>query len=714
MFKKILRIIFRQLCRVLYRVELTGDLSNFQNEKTLIIANHQSLLDGMLFSLFLPVEATYVVNTAIAKKPFFKLMLGMVRYIPVDPTNPLALKQIIQRLNDGETIVIFPEGRISVSGSLMKTYPGTGLIAARTGATIVPVSIDGALYSPFSYVTRLFPVKWFPKIKLMVHPRQKLTQHEGPAREARSKSGADLHRILQSMTVDARDNHTLFEAMLHARSRYGGNYALIEDVRMQEETYNQILKMAFGAARLLMPKTSEGEAVGILLPNTTGTVAAVFGLSAFKRVPAMLNYSAGIAGVQAACHSAKVKTIVTSRLFIEKGNLQALAADLEKNHTVLYFEDLKASLTTKDKLWVIANYLRPTAFLPKANPNDAALILFTSGSEGKPKGVVHSHSSLLANTAQVRACADFTPADKFFVALPLFHSFGFTCGALLPLVAGIKLFLYPTPLHYRIIPELVYDKNATVMFGTSTFLGSYAKFAHAYDFARLRYVVAGAEKLSDAVRNVWFEKFGIRILVGYGVTECAPVVAVNTPMAAKTGSVGKLMPSMESRLIPVPGIDNAGALFVRGPNVMLGYFRYENPGVLEAPAAFGQSGWYETGDIVSIDEHGFITIEGRIKRFAKVAGEMVSLDLAEQIATRASPQAYHAVLAQEDAAKGESLTLLTTDPALTRRMLSEAAKLLGATELAVPRIIRNIPMIPVLGSGKTDYVSLKLTLADFA
>lgn len=711
MLKPLLRTALRGVFRILYRVEVKGHLGHLRQEKTLIVANHQSLLDGVLLGLFLPVDATFVVNTGIANKPFFRMVLSLSRYLTVDPANPLAMKTVVARVNEGEPVVIFPEGRISVTGSLMKTYPGTGFVAARSQASVVPVSIEGALYSPFSYVKGLFPTRWFPKITLTIHPPQTVVRAEGPAREARRKAGEDLHRIMQNMTVETRARTTLFSALLDARARFGGAYLLVEDIRLQEESYNTLLKMALGAARLLLGHTRPGEAVGVLLPNSTGTLAAILGLTAFDRVPALLNYSAGVGGVQAACHAAQVKTIVSSRLFIAKGGLDKLIAGLEPHYQILYVEDLKGRMGLSDKLWIAARMLAPRRLIAPGNPEAPAVILFTSGSEGKPKGVVHSHNSLLANIAQVRASADFKPTDKFFLALPLFHSFGLTAGALLPVLAGCKLFLYPSPLHYRIIPELVYDRDATVLFGTSTFLGAYGKLAHPFDFARLRYVVAGAEKLSDAVRELWFDKFGVRILVGYGATECAPVLAVNTPMAARSGTVGKLLPGIQYHLEPVPGIAQGGALYVQGPNIMKGYLRYENPGVLEVPQALGRLGWYETGDIVSMDSDGFVRIEGRIKRFAKVAGEMVSLDVAEQVAVKASPLHSHAVLAQADPAKGESLLLLTTDAALQRAQLVAAAQALGAPELAVARHIRVVERIPVLGSGKTDYVSLQAQLA---
>jgi len=354
----------------------------------------------------------------------------------------------------------------------------------------------------------------------------------------------------------------------------------------------------------------------------------------------------------------------------------------------------------------------PRSFAVTQTPEDPAIVLFTSGSEGKPKGVVHTHASILSNVAQIRAMGDFTPLDKFMIALPVFHSFGLTCGVIMPLVSGCKVFLYPTPLHYRIIPELVYDRNCTVLFGTSTFLGNYGKYAHPYDFGRLRYVVAGAEKLSDDVRHLWIEKFGIRVLEGYGITECAPVIAVNVPMACRIGSVGQIVPGVEYQLEPVPGVEGGGVLRVRGPNVMKGYFLFDQPGTITSSVL--DDGWYDTGDIVSVDEDDFVHIRGRVKRFAKIAGEMISLEVVERIAAKAAPGFAHAASTRSDAGKGEAIVLFTTAPDLTRDRLSTAAKSLGAPELAVPRVLRPIAAIPLLGTGKTDHVRLKALAADSA
>jgi acyl-[acyl-carrier-protein]-phospholipid O-acyltransferase/long-chain-fatty-acid--[acyl-carrier-protein] ligase len=703
---RIFRALIRLVLRPLFRVELSGDAREFANERTLIVANHESFLDGVLLGGFLPVGAVFVVHSQVMDKWYFRWVLNFVPHLAVDSTSPLGMKTICRLVETGVPVVIFPEGRLTITGSLMKVYDGAAFVAAKTGATVVPVRIEGSGRSYFGRLAGIYPLRLLPKIRISIQPKRLLPMPKLPSSKLRRRRAGELmRRILVDMLVATRPRRTLFQAFLDAKATFGSGYKLVEDVRLKEESYGSLLRMALGLGRLMSSATSPGEMVGVMTPNAAPTLGLVLGLSATGRVPAMLNYSAGAEGLRAACKVARISNIVTSRAFLEKARLTQLVEQLP-NIEVHYLEDLKARVGFTDKLWILWHKLFPGSLASKQKPDDAAIVLFTSGSEGQPKGVVHSHNSLLSNVAQIRAIADFNPLDKFMIALPVFHSFGLTAGIILPLVSGCKAFLYPSPLHYRIIPELVYDRNCTVLFGTSTFLGNYGKFAHPYDFGRLRYVVAGAEKLSDDVRRLWIEKFGIRVLEGYGVTECAPVIAVNVPMACRIGSVGQIAPGMQYELEPVEGIEGAGILHVTGPNVMKGYLLYDKPGVIQPPRSI-HAGWYSTGDIVEVDEDDFIHIRGRMKRFAKIAGEMISLEVVERIAAAVSPGFVHAASTRPDASKGEALVLFTTDPGLKREQLQAAAKSAGVPELAVPRVIQVLEEIPLLGTGKTDYVRLK-------
>lgn len=703
-----LKIFMRILLRLVFRVEVSGTIA--KHDRMLIIANHQSFLDGVLLGAFLPVDPYWLVNTEIANQWHFKILLKFVNHMTLDPTNPFAIKQAMQLIESGKPVGIFPEGRITVTGHLMKIYEGTAFMAAKTGATVIPVHIQNAVNCDWASRMdhREFPGRPFPKIKLNIQPGHTIDiPAEGTAKERRRMAGEYMRRMMQEMVVRDRKRANLFEHFLDTYELFDPDRDMVEDVRPANDSYNTILKASLALGRLISKISAEKEVIGVLLPNAGPAMYTCLGMWAFNRVPAMINYTAGLDGMQSAIRASKIKTLLTSKNFLAKAPFGKTILQL-KDVEIVYLEDLRPKLTLADKLWLVLWAMRrPRSVINTSGPDDPAVVLFTSGSEGKPKGVVLSHDALYTNVMQIHSIIDVQPKDKFLCSMPLFHAFGIMGGFLLPLLTGSRMYMYPSPLHYRIIPEIAYDRNCTILFATNTFLANYAKRAHPYDFRSIRYVVSGAEKLTDEVRRMYSDKFGVRIIEAYGATECSPGISANTPMMSKNGTVGQILPGMEWKLEAVPGIDEGALLHVKGPNVMLGYWRESNPGVLEPPSSVFGPGWYPTGDIVSIDQDGFVKILGRVKRFAKVAGEMISLEMVEKIAEHASPKLAHASTTLPDPKRGESIILVTQDRNLKRDMLQAAARELGAPDLAVPRQIVHVDKVPLLGSGKKDYPAVK-------
>jgi acyl-[acyl-carrier-protein]-phospholipid O-acyltransferase/long-chain-fatty-acid--[acyl-carrier-protein] ligase len=706
MFKAILRWILKTL----YKVEVKGTehLEHF-SERTLVVANHTSFLDAVLLYAYLPVSATYAINTYMATSRVGRLAARFASLFPLDPTNPLSIRALIRRVEQGGCVVIFPEGRITVTGALMKVYHGPGLVAERARATVLPIRIDGAQYTPFSRLRGRVRLSWFPKITLNVQaPRCLVVNEQCRGRQRREQAGQLLSELMNELVFEtANKEQTLVERLLEARRIHGGKHVIVEDINRTPLSYNALITRAVVLGKQLAKRSEADETIGVLLPSTLATVAGFWGLQFHGRVPAMLNYTTGAQGMIAAIETARLRRVITSRRFIQQAKLEDAVEALNKRVELIYLEDVAESISMLDKaMGFIQSRLDGRLLrLAKRDCHQRAVVLLTSGSEGTPKGVVLSHGNLLANIQQLVSRIDFNAQDVALNTLPLFHSFGLTAGMLLPVTSGVRVFFYPSPLHYRVVPEVAYDINATLLFGTNTFLAGYARFADPYDFYSLRYVFAGAEKLQEEVRRTWQDKFGVRIFEGYGATETSPVIAGNTPLANRSGTVGRLMPGMEYRLVRVPGLEEGQRLQVRGPNVMMGYLLHDKPGVLVPPSTELGEGWYDTGDIVTVDEDGFIRICGRAKRFAKVAGEMVSLTSVEVLASKAWPDALHAAIAIPDERKGEQVILLTTASEADRSVLLSQAQAEGVAEICVPRRIMPVANMPVLGTGKIDYVA---------
>jgi len=498
---------------------------------------------------------------------------------------------------------------------------------------------------------------------------------------------------------------SLFGALLKARKKYGGSKEAILDADNRVLTYTEIVRASLALGNALKAQTKSKERVGILLPTGAGTLLAFFALHSIGRVPAMLNFTAGMHNINAALKAAEVTKVITAHKFIEIAQLEALESSLAESAELIYLEDVRDGITTKNKMVAAVGSVFPSLVIAKPSYKEPGVILFTSGTEGDPKGVVLSHKNLVSNVEQVRAHVDLFTTDVVFNSLPTFHCFGLTGGSLLPLFLGIKVALYPSPLHIKIIPDRIKKVGATIMFATDTFLSRYARSGKEGDLSSLRFAVCGAEQVRDETRAFVKKKYGLTILEGYGAT-AAPVVAVNQPEANRSGTVGHFLPGMMHRIDKVPGIEEGGRLFLQGPNIMMGYLTTDQPGVIQPLA----DGWHDTGDVVEIDEDGYVAIRGRVKRFANVAGETISLAVVENCAKAVWPDNEHVALILPDPKKGEQIFVLSDCEGANRIEIQNWAKLHGVPELSVPKKVLVVDEIPLLGTGKVDYTGAQKLL----
>jgi acyl-[acyl-carrier-protein]-phospholipid O-acyltransferase / long-chain-fatty-acid--[acyl-carrier-protein] ligase len=503
----------------------------------------------------------------------------------------------------------------------------------------------------------------------------------------------------------ARTRRTIFDALLEAKSRFGGKKEILEDADRTPLTYDKLILGSFVLGRKIAAVTEKGENVGLLIANSAGGMVALFGMLAMGRTPAMLNFTAGIKNLRSACDAGQIKTIITAKRFITQGNLGGLVTELERDYKIIYLEDLRESLTPMDKARGLLDATAPGLARVKSDPDSIGVMLFTSGTEGIPKGVALSHANIVANVEQVAGHVDLNPDDIVLNPLPIFHCFGLTGGTFLPLLQGMKCVLFPSPLQAKNIVKLVRETAATILFGTDTFVNQYARQADDGDLSSLRFIVCGAERVKEETRTTMTTRFNVPIVEGYGATEASPIIAVNTPdHNNRPGTCGRLVPGIEWKLESIPGVDGGGRLYVKGPNLMRGYVRVDAPGEIQPLPG----GWHDTGDVVAIDKDGYVTIQGRVKRFAKIGGEMVSLTAVENYATSCWPDNMHVAVAVNDPKKGEQIILLTDHKSPDRSALLAWYKENGAAELGLPKKIMTVETVPLLGTGKVDYVTAQV------
>ena len=721
--ESLLRLILWFATHTIYRMDIAGADYVPARGGALLAPNHASMADAALVIASTDRPVRFLMFKDSYEHPFVKPFAKGLGVIPISaqqgPREMIhALREATRALQNGELVCIFPEGQMTRIGQMMPFRRGMERILKGLDVPVIPVQIDGIWGSIFSFSGGKFFWKWPRKIPYPVRVTfgkpMPATVTSMEARQAVMELGADAfaRRKPQIKTIPA--------SFIQTARRHPFRFAMA-DMRTQHLKFFAALVKTIFLARRLRAHWKDQEAVGVLLPPSIGGALVNLAAMMAGKVPVNLNYTASNSVMESCAQQSGLKTVVTSRLFLEKVKVRPAGVPI-------YLEDLAEKPRFGERLTALCAALffpvsaieRVTGNKSRTKLDDVATIIFSSGSTGDPKGVLLTQYNVASNVEQLNQVFMLRPDDRILGILPFFHSFGFTGTLCLTSAVGIGVVYHPSPLDSRTIGTLVSQYKVTMMLATPTFLQAYTRRVAPEDFGSLRFVMAGAEKLPARVSEAFEDHFGIRPLEGYGCTECSPVVSVNTAdfraasfrqVGAKRGSIGHPLPGISVRTVdPETGavlpLNQPGLLLVRGPNVMRGYLNKP-----EKTAEVLQDGWYNTGDIATIDEDGFVRITDRLSRFSKIGGEMVPhINIEDKLQEIAgTPEQVFVVTAIPDEKKGERLIVLhTLDDAALKEVLAKFAEAdLPALWRPRPDQFRRIEAMPYLGTGKLDLRRVK-------
>lgn len=714
--ERILYFIGLGIARLIYRVTATGK-EQLPSGGFLLLPNHITWVDAIVLQLACPRPIRFIIDESYYRNGFLNPFLRLIGCIPITSRRAKdAMRGAAEKLRAGEVVCLFPEGELSRSGTLLRLRRGYELLARHADAPVVPVWLDQLWNSIFSFRGGRFFTKWprsipFPVAVAFGQPIPADAADIATVREEMLKLGEACYSRRPVLR-----GHLAY-ACLRGLKRGQFRTAIIDGMDHSTLTRGKLLGAATALSRHLRTRCPEPR-IGIVLPPGKGGVLANVAVVLAGKIPVNLNFTTPREAIKSAETQAGLRTIISARAMAQKLETFPWTPD------VVYLDQLLPTMKPAILCWWLICLITPTSLLarllhlPKIGDKAEAVLLFTSGSAGDPKGVPLSHRNLLGNVSQFAVMLDSRKETRMLASLPFFHSFGSTVTLWYPIIEGVQTVTYPNPLEAAKIAALVERYSATIMFATPTFLRAYLRKAEPQQLRSLRLLIAGAEKLPSELAHAFQERFGIFILEGYGLTETSPVVSVNLPdpkprasvdsiqPASRLGSTGKMAPGIAAEIRnPETGenltLHETGMLWLRGPNIFAGY--------LNDPARSTdvlRDGWFKTGDLARFDEDGFLFIEGRLARFSKIGGEMVPHEMIEQKILSALKLDAHseriiAVMSVPDEAKGEALLLLSSieiDPQQLRSALREAE----VPNLWVPREIRRVDAIPILASGKLD------------